>query len=76
MGDLDYSVGLYRSSFASEFSVVVASPRLEALAQASRRKRSVDDEAPLRGSNAGRKGRRHSARLKKGASREQGAFTP
>jgi hypothetical protein len=34
-GDLDYSVGLYRSSFASEFSVVVASPRLEALAQTS-----------------------------------------
>jgi hypothetical protein len=34
-GDLDYLVGLYRSSFASEFSVVVASPRLEALAQTS-----------------------------------------
>jgi hypothetical protein len=28
----DYSVALYRSSFASEFRVVVTSPRLEALA--------------------------------------------
>jgi len=34
-GDLDYSVGLYRSPFATEFSVVVTSPRLEALAQTS-----------------------------------------
>jgi len=34
-GDLDYSVGLYRSSFATEFSVVVTSPRLETLAQTS-----------------------------------------
>jgi hypothetical protein len=32
-GDLDYSIGLYRSSFVSEFRVVVTSPRLEALAQ-------------------------------------------
>jgi hypothetical protein len=31
-GDTDYSVILYRSSFASEFRVVVTSPRLEALA--------------------------------------------
>jgi hypothetical protein len=31
--DVDYSVALYRSSFASEFRVVVTSPRLEALAQ-------------------------------------------
>ena len=34
-GDIDYSVGLYRSPFATEFSVVVTSPRLEALAQTS-----------------------------------------
>jgi len=32
-GDTDYSVGLYRSSFASEFRVVITSPLLEALAQ-------------------------------------------
>jgi hypothetical protein len=32
-GDVDYLVGLYRSSFASEFRVVVTSPRLEALAR-------------------------------------------
>jgi hypothetical protein len=32
-GDAEYSVGLYRSSFASEFRVVVASPRLETLAR-------------------------------------------
>jgi hypothetical protein len=31
-GDADYAVGLYRSSFASEFRVVVSSPRLAALA--------------------------------------------
>ena len=31
-GDVDYSVALYRSSFASEFRVVVTSPRLDALA--------------------------------------------
>lgn len=34
-GDADYAVGLYRSSFVSEFRVVVTSPRLEALARAS-----------------------------------------
>jgi hypothetical protein len=34
-GGAEYSVGLYRSSFASEFRVVVASPRLETLAQAA-----------------------------------------
>ena len=32
-GDVDYAVGLYRSSFASEFRVVVTSPRLDALAR-------------------------------------------
>ena len=32
-GDADYAVGLYRSSFVSEFRVVVTSPRLEALAR-------------------------------------------
>jgi len=32
-GDVDYSVGLYRSSFVSEFRVIVTSPRLEALAR-------------------------------------------
>jgi len=31
-GDADYAVGLYRSSFASEFRLVVSSPRLAALA--------------------------------------------
>lgn len=31
-GNADYAVGLYRSSFASEFRVVVSSPRLAALA--------------------------------------------
>ena len=34
-GDVDYAVALYRSSFASEYRVVVTSPRLEALAQAA-----------------------------------------
>ena len=34
-GDVDYSVALYRSSFASEFRVVVTSPRLDALALAA-----------------------------------------
>jgi hypothetical protein len=34
-GDLDYSVGLYRSPFATEFSVVVTSPPLEVMAQTS-----------------------------------------
>jgi hypothetical protein len=49
-GDLDYSVGLYRSSFASEFRVVVTSPRLEALAQtaAAEAIRLDEREAPQR----------------------------
>jgi hypothetical protein len=49
-GDVDYSVGLYRSSFASEFRVVVTSPRLEALAQtASAEATRLDErEAPQR----------------------------
>jgi hypothetical protein len=34
-GGVDYSVGLYRSSFAYEFRVVVTSPRLDALALAA-----------------------------------------
>jgi hypothetical protein len=32
-GDADYAVALYRSSFVSEFRVVVTSPQLDALAQ-------------------------------------------
>jgi hypothetical protein len=32
-GDTDYSVVLYRSSYASEFRAIVMSPRLEALAR-------------------------------------------
>jgi len=32
-GDADYSVVLHRSSYASGFRVIVASPRLEALAR-------------------------------------------
>jgi hypothetical protein len=49
-GDVDYSVGLYRSSFAFEFRVVVTSPRLEALAQkASAEAMRLDQrEAPQR----------------------------
>jgi hypothetical protein len=49
-GDVDYSVGLYRSSFASEFRVVVTSPRLEALAEkASAEATRLDQrEAPQR----------------------------
>jgi hypothetical protein len=38
-GDADYSVMLYRSSFASGFRIIVTSPRLEALA------RTADAEA-------------------------------
>jgi hypothetical protein len=38
-GDADYSVVLYRSSFASGFRIIVTSPRLEALA------RTADAEA-------------------------------
>jgi len=49
-GDVDYSVGLYRSSFASEFRVVVTSPRLEALARtaAAEATRLDEREAPQR----------------------------
>ena len=49
-GDVDYSVGLYRSSFVSEFRVVVTSPRLEALARtASAEAIRLDErEAPQR----------------------------
>ena len=49
-GDVDYSVGLYRSSFASEFRVVVTSPRLEALAQTATAEaiRLDEREAPQR----------------------------
>jgi hypothetical protein len=49
-GDIDYSVGLYRSSFASEFRVVVTSPRLEALARtaAAEAIRLDEREAPQR----------------------------
>lgn len=48
--DVDYSVGLYRSSFIAEFRVVVTSPRLEALAQAAAAEaiRLDDREAPQR----------------------------
>jgi hypothetical protein len=47
---VDYSVGLYRSSFISEFRVVVASPRLEALAQTASAEalRLDEQEAPQR----------------------------
>jgi len=49
-GDIDYSVGLYRSSFASEFRVVVTSPRLEALARTATAEavRLDEREAPQR----------------------------
>jgi hypothetical protein len=49
-GDIDYSVGLYRSSFASEFRVVVTSPRLEALARTATAEavRLEEREAPQR----------------------------
>jgi hypothetical protein len=49
-GDTDYSVDLYRSSFASEFRVVVTSPRLEALAQTATAEaiRLDEQEAPQR----------------------------
>jgi hypothetical protein len=48
--DVDYSVGLYRSSFASEFRVVVTSPRLDALAEtaAAEAIRLDEREAPQR----------------------------
>jgi hypothetical protein len=49
-GDVDYSVGLYRSSFVSEFRVVVTSPRLEALARTATAEavRLDEREAPQR----------------------------
>jgi hypothetical protein len=49
-GDVDYSVALYRSSFASEFRVVVTSPRLDALAEtaAAEAIRLDEREAPQR----------------------------
>jgi hypothetical protein len=49
-GEADFSVGLYRSSFASEFLVVVASPRLETLARAATEEavRLDEREAPQR----------------------------
>jgi hypothetical protein len=49
-GDTDYSVDLYRSKFASEFRVVVTSPRLEALAQTATAEatRLDEQEAPQR----------------------------
>jgi hypothetical protein len=47
---VDYSVALYRSSFASEFRVVVSSPRLDALAEtaAAEAIRLDEREAPQR----------------------------
>jgi hypothetical protein len=47
---VDYSVALYRSSFASEFRVVVTSPRLDALAEtaAAEAIRLDEREAPQR----------------------------
>ncbi len=49
-GDADYAVALYRSSFASEFRVVVTSPRLETLARtaAAEAIRLDEREAPQR----------------------------
>jgi hypothetical protein len=49
-GDDDYAVGLYRSSFASEFRLVVSSPRLAALAgtAAAEAVRLDEREAPQR----------------------------
>jgi hypothetical protein len=48
--DVDYAVALYRSSFASEFRVVVTSPRLDALAQMATAEalRLDEREAPQR----------------------------
>jgi hypothetical protein len=48
--DVDYSVALYRSSFASEFRVVVTSPRLDALAETATAEavRLDEREAPQR----------------------------
>jgi len=49
-GDTDYSVVLYRSSYASGFRIIVTSPRLEALAQTadSQAIRLDEREAPQR----------------------------
>jgi hypothetical protein len=49
-GDADYSVVLYRSSYASGFRMIVASPRLEALARTAdvQALRLDDQEAPQR----------------------------
>ena len=49
-GDADYSVALYRSSYASEFRVIVTSPRLEALARTATAQavRLDEREAPER----------------------------
>jgi hypothetical protein len=49
-GDAEYSVVLYRSSYASGFRMIVASPRLEALARTSDAQalRLDDQEAPQR----------------------------
>jgi len=49
-GGADYSVALYRSSFVSEFRVVVTSPRLDALAQTATAEaiRLDEHEAPQR----------------------------
>jgi hypothetical protein len=49
-GDAEYSVVLYRSSYASGFRMIVASPRLEALARTSEAQalRLDDQEAPRR----------------------------
>jgi hypothetical protein len=49
-GDPDYSVALYRSSFASEFRVIVASPRLEGFARTAVMQaiRLDENEAPER----------------------------
>ena len=49
-GDADYSVGLYRSSYASGFRIIVISTRLEALARTAdaQAKRLDEREAPQR----------------------------
>jgi hypothetical protein len=49
-GDADYSVVLYRSSYASGFRIIVASPRLEALARTADAQaiRLDEREAPQR----------------------------
>jgi hypothetical protein len=49
-GDVDYSVVLYRSSYAAGFRIIVASPRLEALARTANAQaiRLDEREAPQR----------------------------